>query len=223
MKKKQFYYNLFSVLGLLLFFSCSYTQNGERKEKIKLVGAIINDSSIVGIAQDKTDVAKGGMQLVSGRIDAIKQVQFASDVDTGSLSHFWKAFQKNIRIGNKNGIIEVLDFPIHAIFFTTFQFSYDCDTLKFIQNEKKYLDIDIDRDNIKLHFDFIFSKFFKKMILSTSAKDLMKKRLKSSENEVIYPFFVRDYFPNGNCYLDHRIYFYFQQIAGRWRISISGE
>lgn len=225
MGKSRFWSILFCIFSILSLFSCWYTQNDKKQKKEISNTDIVADSFTSSAVIGKKDSVEEKTEENDERPERGENAQYVSvsNVDTVSLYLFWKTFQKNIRTGNKKGVIEVLDFPIHAIVFATFQFSYDCDTLKFIQNEKKYLAVDIDKNNIEYHFGFVFSEILKKMIQGVSPDDLLKKSLKSSDKEVIYPFFVRDFMPKGNCYFDHRIYFYFQQINGIWRISISGE
>lgn len=144
-------------------------------------------------------------------------------IDTISLKNFWNSFQGNIRTNNKSKVIEVLEFPVHAVFLTAFQFSYDCDTARFVRDEKKYLDVDIDKNNAMKYYDFMFGGILKEMILNTSAEDLVQKGMNSSAPGIAFRFFVRDYIPKGKCYFDHSVYFYFRQIGGKhWLISISG-
>jgi|SRR4030095_4674578 len=217
---------LFIKIGLFFLIACSNNRNEEVR------GKSIHQNGITSkLAQNKeelktikyqNDTTKKTLKVIAKNSNKQQDTSFLS-IDTVSLGNFWSSFQKNIRANNKRKVIDVLEFPIHAIFLVTFQFSYDCDTAKFILNENKYLGFDIDKNNVQQHYDLIFSKILKEMILNTSLKDLTEKRLESDGKNFTYAFFVRDFKPKGKCYFDHRIYFYFNQLDKNWKIAIGGE
>lgn len=144
-------------------------------------------------------------------------------IDTVSLKEFWNSFKENINYDNKNQIIEVLKFPVHAIHPVMFRYAHDCDTTAYIENEKKYENFDIDSNNINKYYDFIFSDVLKKIISQTSTQDLLKKGIRSKSSPMlIYVFFPKDYNVKVNCPNDHNLKFYFHQELKNWKIGIGG-
>ncbi|QTY27304.1 hypothetical protein [Flavobacterium sp. CS20] len=162
------------------------------------------------------------------RLEELKKIGETKDtipdfpIDTISLEHFWNNFQNNIRNNNKDKVIEVLEFPVHAIFFVTFQFAYDCDTLKFMRNEDKYADFDIDNNNVMEYYNFMFCNTLKEIILQTSTKDLLKDGIRYKNRPgLIFMFYPKDY-REISCPNDHNLQFYIRYENNRWHIGIGG-
>lgn len=70
-------------------------------------------------------------------------------MDTASLLAFWDQFQGDLKAGHRTEVINVIQFPIHAIFPVLFRYAHDCDTAAYMKNEAQYLDFDIDSSNIE--------------------------------------------------------------------------
>jgi|GEM_PF-5959219 len=93
-------------------------------------------------------------------------------IDTVSLTLFWKGFQRNISESNRDSIINILEFPVRAIYPVLFRFAFDCDTARFIKHEKQYADVSINREDAEEYYDFIFSDALKTFIRQTTVTDL---------------------------------------------------
>ena len=143
--------------------------------------------------------------------------------DSISLKKFWSNFQSDLTKNNKEKIIECFEFPIQAYYFVLFQFSYDCDTIRFIENEKRYYNYEINRNNFKTNYDFIFTEEFKYIINNTSYDSLIKNAIISKDGKsLIYSFFSYNYYSNLNCFSDHCLYLYINQDFGKWTIKVGG-
>ena len=194
---------IISFLGSVIWFGCA--NSNKKKDDVKR--EIEFSSKIEDTIFNKAFITK----------DELFQL------DSVSLSQFWEDFQKNISSKNKNKIIAVLEFPIHAIHPVLFQYAHDCDTALYIKNEIKYKNIDVDSSNTDKYFDFIFSDVLKDIISQTSAKDLMKNGIRYKHSEgLTYEFFPKKYNVKVNCPNDHLLMFYFKHEAKGWRIGIGG-
>lgn len=146
-------------------------------------------------------------------------------IDTALWSKFWIDFQEDIRSNNKKQIIELLEFPVHAIYPVLFQYAHDCDTVAYIENEKRYGDFDVDSSNINEYYDFIFTDVLKDVILQTSVDDLYRKGIRyklSTGVSLTYQFFPKDYDVKVNCPNDHLLKFHISNELKGWQISIGG-
>lgn len=112
----------FIISGFLGFISCNNGNNDQ-----------VKNSSNKGL--DNLS------QINSFKESAIPSENFSANniPDSNSLDIFWKRFQDAVKKDNQEEVIKRLKFPIHAIHIVTFQFSYDCDTNKFIKNETEYI------------------------------------------------------------------------------------
>jgi hypothetical protein len=186
-----------------VFVSCG-GNNGERSDS---TGSIRNDSSVMELKNNRTD-----------EIDSMTVT-----LDSASLDIFWNNFKLNLRENNKKGIINVLEFPIHAYNIVLFQYSYDCDTATFIEQEKKFLNIDIDSSNINRYYNFIFSDVFKEIINQTTTEDILERGVIYESGEgIAYRFFAKDYNVDVKCVNDHELTFYFYSKNNSWRVRVGG-
>lgn len=152
-----------------------------------------------------------------------KKEQVAPQIDTLSLRDFWVNFQKNISEDNKQEVTKVLNFPVRAIYPVIFKFSYDCDTISYIQNEEKYNNFDITKENVEEYYDFLFSGVLKKAISQTTVDDLLKKGIRYEDNSgITYQIFPKNYI-KVDCPNDHliRLHISYKETT-HWSISISG-
>lgn len=152
-----------------------------------------------------------------------KKVNSCIPIDTVSLCVFWNGFQQDLRFGNKQKVIEVFNFPIHAIFPVLFRYAHDCDTIAYIENEEKYRDFDIDENQMTEYYDFVFTEVLKEIIYQTSVDDLLTKGYRSEKIPgITYTFFPKNYNVKVNCPNDHNLKFHISYKEDRWNIAIGG-
>jgi hypothetical protein len=143
--------------------------------------------------------------------------------DSISLKDFWSKFQIDLINKNIENIVGYFEFPIHSYYFVLFRFTYDCDTVSFIQNEKIFYNVDIDSLNFFKYYEFMFFNELIEIIKNTSYEKLIKNSLIYEENQkVIYRFFIKDYFNSQKCYRDNCLVFYIHKDFGKWIIKVSG-
>lgn len=219
---------LFIVLAFIV--ACSNTDEekqkrevaeSEKEENISNIQTEENQSEIKNIEHipDTTGQALETMKEWQKKEDAKPDFP----IDTISLNRFWNNFQENINSNNRQRIIEVLKFPVHAIHPVIFQYAHDCDTAAYIENEQKYANIDIDNSNVDEYFDFIFSDVLKEIINQTSTQDLLERGIRSKSRSMLtYVFFPKDYQVKVNCLNDHNLKFYLHQELENWKIGIGG-
>jgi hypothetical protein len=66
----------------------------------------------------------------------------------------------------------------------------------------------------------MFEKFFKKMILNTSANEILKNgNILNKGIGVSYQFFPKKYYEN-KCLNDHNLSFYVIRKRGNWKIHV---
>lgn len=151
-----------------------------------------------------------------------KKEQVTPQIDTLSLRDFWVNFQRNISEDNKQEVTKVLNFPVRAIYPVIFKFSHDCDTISYIQNEEKYNNFDITKENVEEYYDFLFSGVLKKAISQTTVDDLLKKGIRYEDNSgITYQIFPKNYI-KVDCPNDHLIRLHISYKKTHWSISISG-
>ncbi|WP_116978941.1 hypothetical protein [Chitinophaga silvatica] len=144
--------------------------------------------------------------------------------DTTSFSQFWNEFRDNVISNNKQEVIKHLDFPIHAIFPVQFRFAYDCDTVRFINDEKMYGNFDINSNQIIEFYNFVFDPTFQKIIGATTVDRILKKgsQYRCSNGTCIeYQFFPKEYI-KVECSSDSNLKFYFRKENNSWKIEIGG-
>lgn len=206
------------IISLSLFFiSCSFFSRTEKNRspidhQTKNISARYaeKEEEISAIAE------KGNTALNKKNVDSIL-------LDTVALKSFWGNFQNNLHNENRQKVIEVLDLPIHAIFLVLFRYAVDCDTLAYIENEKKYWNFDIDTNNIVQYYDFVFTEVLKKIINQTSVNDLLSKGyINDKIPGLTYIFFPKNYDVKVNCSNDHNLKFYITCKENRWLIGIGG-
>ncbi|HXD93064.1 MAG TPA: hypothetical protein VNX01_07605 [Bacteroidia bacterium] len=145
----------------------------------------------------------------------------SNKIDTVSLDKFWRSFQYNLLTKNKDSIIAILDFPVHALFPVIFQYAYDCDTVLYSKNEDKYHDFDITKANINQYFSFVFSDTLIKIVQQISTQRLLKNGVDKDSEGLTYECFPKDYI-KVNCPNDHLYMFYITKKANIWHLGIGG-
>ena len=80
-----------------------------------------------------------------------------------------------IKTGNKEEIIDKLDYPISAIIPINYQYAFNCDSLKFIDQKKLYSSLEISKDNVDVYFDLIFGSILKEIITQITVTDLLNE------------------------------------------------
>ena len=143
-------------------------------------------------------------------------------IDTVSLDKFWRNFQHDLLVKNKDSVTAILDFPVHAIFSVLFRYAYDCDTALYMKNEDKYHNFDITKANINEYFDFVFSDTLIKIVQQISTRDLLQKGIRYENFEgVLFECFPKD-FIKVNCPNDHLYMFFITKESNNWRLGIGG-
>lgn len=156
-----------------------------------------------------------------------KEMQSFVPIDTVSLCVFWANFQNNLRNDNKQEVIDVLEFPIRAIFLVLFKYAYDCDTIAYIEGEKQYGDFDIYKNNVFEYYDFIFSETLKEIVQQISFSDLLNENNidKNSSGLILgltLQLFPKNYNVKVNCSNDHLLKFHISFENKKWNIEIGG-
>lgn len=221
--------------NLIIFFSCVIfliaCNNDENEAKISEENKLPDTTLIENLPENREKIIniEHLPDTTGERLEAMKKWRIKEDakpdfpIDTISLNRFWNNFQENIRSNNKKAIIEVLEFPVHAIHPVLFRYAHDCDTVAYIKNEEKYASFDIDKNNINEFFDFVFSEVLKEIIEQTSTQDLLKKGHRSKTFQgLTYTFFPKNYKVKVNCPNDHNLKFYLSYDNSNWRIGIGG-
>lgn len=143
-------------------------------------------------------------------------------IDSVSFNSFWKKFKSDIKNDNRKEVVKIIGYPVRAIYPVIFQYSYDCDTIKFIHNQEKYSDTVINIENINEYYDFVFNEVLKKVILKTSIEDLLKKGI-INNGGLTFEIYAKDYYSEIECPNDHLLMLHFyKNEEGYWMVSFGG-
>ncbi len=143
-------------------------------------------------------------------------------IDSVSFNSFWKKFKSDIKNDNRKEIVKIIGYPVRAIYPVIFQYSYDCDTIKFIHNQEKYSDTVINIENINEYYDFVFNEVLKKVILKTSIEDLLKNGI-INDGGLTFEIYAKDYYSEIECLNDHLLMLHFyKNEEGYWMVSFGG-
>lgn len=196
------------IIVLICFWSC----NSKKETK-----AVTQHDIPKVLKENKTSPFKFNEKILSNN-----NIEQAIQIDTLSLRDFWVNFQKNINEDNKQEVTKVLIYPVRAIYPVIFKFSHDCDTIAYVQNEQKYNNFDLTKENVTEYYDFLFSVKLKEIIRLTSVDDLLNNGIIYDNNSAItYQIFPKNYF-KVNCSNDHLMRFHISYKETHWRIEISG-
>jgi hypothetical protein len=123
----------------------------------------------------------------------------------------WKTLQGYVKTSDTTKIANLIEFPIHLEEFALFHFSVDCDTLKFISNESKYMGSSISKASFNEYYSFVFDENLSSYILNTSADEILLNQSNAIVNSGITIRLKTNDFNNYNCPNDHsiRLHFYF--------------
>lgn len=149
------------------------------------------------------------------------------EIDSTSFYTFWSNFKADILQQKSRSVLNSIKFPIHAEYPVLFRFACDCDTIHFIENEKKYGNFDINEQSFPEYFDFVFSKELILIISSISGKEILSGAIYEKNNSAKL-LFTYEIFPKNfkvvktQCPNDHNLKLHFYCDSGKWMVRFGG-
>lgn len=208
---------LLFVLFLIFTLVCCYNRNQDKKNDV-----IYQREGVSLLGKEQKQGVLSEEKKEQSYMNLLSTVSFVP-IDTASLDAFWVDFQNNLRNDNKQRVIEVFEYPIHAEHIVIFKFAYDCDTTALVIERDKYAEFDIEKNNIVEYYDFVFTDVLKEIIYQTSVEDLLSKGYKNTKIPgLTYTFSPKNYRVKVNCFNDHNLKFYITYKEHKWRIEIGG-
>jgi len=198
---------LIMFLGVFFLFCCSSKQDKKNIDGKEYI--------LPSDVEQKEEKEENDSILIQKNIQSVS-------FDTVSFCAFWNNFQNNIHNENRKEVIEVLKFPVRAIFPVLFRYAHDCDTTVYMKNMDKYYDFDIDEHNIDEYYDFIFTETLKDMIKQTTIQYLLTLVDKEFDNFIRLSLFPKNYNVKVNCPNDHHMVFFISYENEQWKIGIGG-